>query len=102
MSQILTAATPPSPTTESGPALQSEVAGLIIAALNLEVRPEDIVPDDPLYGEGLGLDSIDILEIALVVSKRYGLQIKAGDADNAKVFASLRALAGHIVTHRTA
>ena len=48
------------------------------------------------------LSVTDILEIALVVSKRYGLQIKAGDADNAKVFASLRALAGHIVTHRTA
>ena len=101
MSQILTAATPPSPTTESGPALQSEVAGLIIAALNLEVRPEDIVPDDPLYGEGLGLDSIDILEIALEVSKRYGFQLRADNEDNVRIFRSLRSLADHIAGQRT-
>ena len=58
--------------------LQREVADLIVQALNLDVAPEDIKADDPLYGDGLGLDSIDVLEIALVVSKRYGLQLRAG------------------------
>ena len=101
MSQILNAATTPSPATEAGPALQSEVAGLILAALNLEVRPEDINPDDPLYGEGLGLDSIDILEIALEVSKRYGFQLRADNEDNVRIFRSLRSLADHIAGQRT-
>ena len=82
---------------------ERELAELLVESLNLEdVDPASIDPEAALFNDGLGLDSIDILEIALVVSKRYGLQIKAGDADNAKVFASLRALAGHIVTHRTA
>src|SRR5947209_20354123 len=51
-------------------ALQREVAELIVEALNLEMTADEIKPDEPLYGEGLGLDSIDVLEIALVVSKR--------------------------------
>ena len=59
--------------------LEAEVASLIVSALNLEVAADEIDPEAPLYGEGLGLDSIDILEIALVISKKYGLQIKAGD-----------------------
>lgn len=90
-----------SPEAAAVDALLPELAELVVEAVNLDIPATDIQPDTPLYRDGLGLDSIDILEIALVVSKRYGLQIKAGDADNAKVFASLRALAGHIVTHRT-
>ncbi len=82
-------------------ALLAEVAALIVAALNLEMAAEDIDADQPLYGEGLGLGSIDILEVALVVSKRYGFQLRAEDEDNAKLYASLRALAGHIAAHRT-
>jgi acyl carrier protein len=81
-------------------ALEAEVASLIVSSLNLEVPAEDIDPLAPLYGEGLGLDSIDILEIALVISKKYGLQIKAGDKDNVRIFASLRNLAAHISQHR--
>jgi len=81
-------------------ALEAEVASLIVSALNLEVAAGDIDPTAPLYGEGLGLDSIDILEIALVLSKKYGLQIKAGDKDNVRIFASLRNLAAHIAQHR--
>jgi len=81
-------------------ALEAEVASLIVSALNLEVAAQDIDPLAPLYGEGLGLDSIDILEIALVISKKYGLQIKAGDKDNVRIFASLRNLAAHIAQHR--
>ena len=56
-------------------ALEREVADLIVQALNLDVAAAEIAPDAPLYGEGLGLDSIDILEIALVVSKQYGMQL---------------------------
>ena len=61
----------------------------------------DIVPDEPLYGEGLGLDSIDILEVALVVSKHYGFQLRADNEDNVHVFTSLRSLATHIAASRT-
>jgi len=85
----------------SAAALVREVAGLIVEALNLEVAPADIDPDAPLYGEGLGLDSIDILEIALVVSKRYGVQLRADSEENERIFGSLRQLADHITAHRT-
>ena len=81
--------------------LMAEVAALIVEALNLDVTPEDIQPDDPLYGEGLGLDSIDMLEIALVVSKRYGFQLKSDNEDNIRIFSSLRALATYIASQRT-
>jgi acyl carrier protein len=81
--------------------LTSEVAGLIVAALNLEVAASEIDADAPLYGEGLGLDSIDILEIALVVSKRYGVQLRADSQENQSIFASLRHLCGYIAAHRT-
>ncbi|HEV2284950.1 MAG TPA: phosphopantetheine-binding protein [Steroidobacteraceae bacterium] len=81
--------------------LTRELAGLIVEALNLEVAPADIGPDQPLYGEGLGLDSIDILEIALVVSKQYGVQLRADSEDNQRIFASLRQLAEYVNAHRT-
>jgi acyl carrier protein len=54
-----------------------------------------------LYGDGLGLDSIDILELALVVSKRYGFQLRADDEDNLRIFLSLRSLSDYIRTQRT-
>jgi acyl carrier protein len=85
----------------SAAALVREVAGLIVAALNLDVAPADIDPDAPLYGEGLGLDSIDILEIALVVSKQYGVQLRADSEENERIFGSLRQLADYITAHRT-
>ncbi len=85
----------------SAAALLREVAGLIVEALNLEVAPADIDPDKPMYGEGLGLDSIDILEIALVVSKRYGVQLRADSQENERIFGSLRQLADYITAHRT-
>jgi acyl carrier protein len=87
--------------TEPDQALQSEVAGLIVTALNLDIGPRDIQPDAPLYGEGLGLDSIDILEVALVVSKQYGFSLRADSADNARIFSSLAGLTRHIAAHRT-
>lgn len=81
--------------------LMRDLAGIVVEALNLDMQASDIAPDDPLYGEGLGLDSIDILEIALVVSKRYGFQLRADDENNVRIFTSLRTLAEHIAAHRT-
>jgi len=81
--------------------LTGEVAGLIVEALNLDIPPRDIDPDQPLYGEGLGLDSIDILEIALVVSKQYGVQLRADSEENQRIFGSLRQLVDYIIAHRT-
>jgi acyl carrier protein len=83
------------------PALEREVAALIVDALGLEVQPEDIAADAPLYGEGLGLDSIDILEVALVVSKKYGFQLRSDDENNVRIFQSVGSLAAHIAAHRT-
>ncbi len=80
---------------------ERELAQVIVDALNLEVQPRDIDPDAPLYREGLGLDSIDILEIALTLSKRYGLQLRSDDAENAAIFRSLRSLNDHVQQHRT-
>jgi acyl carrier protein len=82
-------------------ALLREVAQLVVSSLNLETAAADIDPAEPLYGDGLGLDSIDILEVALVVSKRYGLQLRADHEDNTKIFSSLRNLADHIAAQRT-
>jgi acyl carrier protein len=82
-------------------ALEHEIAALIVTALNLDTEPQAIDPLAPLYGDELGIDSIDILEIALVVSKQYGVQIKADSDDNSRIFASLRALAAYIGEHRS-
>jgi acyl carrier protein len=73
-----------------------ELATLITTALNLDVGPEQIDPDAPLYREGLGLDSIDILGIAVVVAKRYDLQLKADSQENHQIFRSLRSLADYV------
>jgi acyl carrier protein len=89
----------PAPPADVG--LQREIAVLFVQALNLEVTAEEIDPDAPLYGEGLGLDSIDILEVALIVSKHYGIQLRADSQENQHIFRSLRHLAEHIAAHRT-
>ena len=80
--------------------LQREVATLLVEALNLEIAADAIDPEAPLYGEGLGLDSIDILEVALVVSQRYGFQLRSDDEDNVRIFRSLASLAEHIAANR--
>jgi acyl carrier protein len=77
-----------------------DLARLIVATLNLEVRAEEIDPAAPLYGEGLGLDSIDILEIALAVSKAYGVKLRTDDEGNRRIFGSLRSLSQHIQLQR--
>ena len=81
--------------------LQREVAELLIKCLNLEVTADQIALDAPLYGEGLGLDSIDVLEVALEVSKRYGLQLRSDSKDNQHIFSSLRSLSDYIAAQRT-
>jgi acyl carrier protein len=95
------AATAHQPGAADTDALTRELAELIVQALNLELSATAIDPDAPLYGEGLGLDSIDILEIALVVSKRYAVQLRADSAENEQIFRSLRRLAEYIIAHRT-
>lgn len=78
-----------------------DVARLIVAALNLDIAPEEIAPDAPLFGEGLGLDSIDALELALAISREYGLELRSDDARNRQVFASLQTLTDYIDETRT-
>jgi len=80
---------------------ESEIAKLIVETLHLEVLPDDIVPTDRLFGDGLGLDSIDALELALAISRRYGVELKSDDDRISAIFASLRSLAGHIDVNRT-
>jgi len=93
--------TKPSIAAQTNVELEREVAQLMVAALNLEVAPESIEADSELYGDGLGLDSIDILEIALVVSKQYGIQMKTEGEDNFAIFKSLRSLSAYISQNRT-
>jgi acyl carrier protein len=86
----------------SAASLERELAGLLVEVLHLEIAAGDIQPEAPLYGEqGLGLDSIDILEIAVAISKKYGFKLRSDDPDNDRIFASLRALASHIAEKRS-
>jgi acyl carrier protein len=82
-------------------AAQNELATLVVTSLNLEgTSPGEIDPDAPLFGGDLGLDSIDALEIALAVSKRYGFQLRSDNPDNKRIFTSLRTLSEHIEQQR--
>ena len=76
------------------------LATLIVQTLNLDVAAAAIDPQAPLFGEGLGLDSIDMLEIALAVSQTYGVKLRADDTDNNKIFRSLSSLNHYIQQHR--
>jgi acyl carrier protein len=80
---------------------EHEVAQLLVDALHLEMTPAEIEPDLPLFGEGLGLDSIDALEIALAISRTYGFELKSDDGRAHQVFASLGNLTRYIDQHRT-
>jgi acyl carrier protein len=88
-------------TTGTHATTEHEVAELLVNTLQLEVAPPDIQPDEPLFGEGLGLDSIDALEIALAISRTYGLELKSDVARAHQVFVSLRSLTRYIDMHRT-
>lgn len=81
--------------------LEGEVAQLIVEAVGLDAGADSIEPEGSLFGEGLGLDSIDLLEIALAISGKYGFQLRSDDPENERIFASLRSLSAHIATHRT-
>ena len=82
------------------PALELELAELFVQALNLDTPAAEIDPEAPLFGEGLGLDSIDILEVALEVSRRYGFELRSDDENNHQIFQSLRSMARHVAQHR--
>jgi acyl carrier protein len=81
-------------------AAEAELAAIIVETLNLEIPAAEIEPETPLYGEGMGLDSIDMLEISLVVSQRYGVKLRADDESNQEIFRSLRSLSQYIQTHQ--
>ncbi len=80
---------------------ESRLAELIVASLQLDLAAEDIEPDARLFGEGLGLDSIDALELALAISKTYGFELRSDDERNKRIFASLRTLSAHVEASRT-
>lgn len=80
---------------------EHELAELIVSSLNLEhLKAADFEPEQPLFGGDSALDSIDALELALAVSKRYGFQLRSDNADNKRIFTSLRSLSAHIEQHR--
>ena len=79
---------------------EANLARLIVTTLNLEIDGAEIDPEAPLYDEGLGLDSIDMLEIALAVSKEFGVKLRADNEDNKQIFSSLRSLSSYIQQHR--
>ena len=87
---------------EQGPSVEAilgtEIARLIIATLHLELTPQEVDPAAPLFGDGLGLDSIDLLEIVLAISQNYGINLRAEDR---AAFASVSALTAHVHQHRT-
>ena len=88
------------PAAPDHPDLERELAQLFVDALNLETPAAGIDVTAPLFGDGLGLDSIDILEVALEISQRYGFQLRSDDEDNARIFRSIRSLAAHVAQHR--
>lgn len=82
-------------------ALEQDVAKLIVQTLKLKVDPAAVQPEAALFGEGLGLDSIDALELSLAISQTYGYQLKSSDPEIKAIFSSLRALTNAIEKHRT-
>lgn len=89
------------PTTVNQSAAEQHLAALIVSSLQLELSPDDIAPDQRLFGDGLGLDSIDALELALAISKTYGFELRSDDERNKRIFASLRSLSRHVEELRT-
>jgi len=81
--------------------LEPELARLIVEVVNLDCAPDEIDPEAPLFGEGLGLDSIDLLEVALAISQQYGFKLRSDDENNKVTFSCLRALSAYVEQHRT-
>jgi len=82
-------------------ALEREVAALIVLTLKLKAEPSTIQPEAALFGDGLGLDSIDALELSLAIAQTYGYQVKSSDPEIKEIFSSLRSLARAIEKNRT-
>lgn len=77
--------------------LKQQIKEVIVSALQLEdVAPDDIKDSEPLFGEGLGLDSIDALELGVALKKKFGVKFSSEGIDNKKHFASVDALAAYI------
>lgn len=94
------ATTTPKSMTPQTPA-EHELAELLVGSLNIENRSADTIdPESALFGGELGLDSIDALELALAISKRYGFQLRSDNPDNKRIFSSLRELSAHIERER--
>jgi acyl carrier protein len=84
-------------------AAERELADLLVESLNLEdIEAGAIDPEAPLFNTGLGLDSIDALELALAISKKYGFQLRSDSDENRRIFASLRALSAHVEANKVA
>jgi len=82
--------------------LEEELKKLIIEALVLEdLEPGDIQAEQALFVEGLGLDSIDALELAMAIDKKFGVRIRADDEQNRHIFASVKNLAAYVSQHKT-
>lgn len=101
MSSPQTVSATAAPASAGSPALEAELAQLFVDALNLETPAAEIDPEASLFGDGLGLDSIDILEVALEISQRYGFQLRSDDENNQQIFRNLRSLAAHVAANRT-
>lgn len=80
---------------------EAALAAMIVSVLQLETDPAAIGPDDRLFGDGLGLDSIDALELALAISRAHGFELRSDDERNQQIFRSLRTLSAHIEANRT-
>lgn len=80
--------------------LENQTAQLIIDTLNLDIDIADIDPEDYLFGEGLALDSIDALELAMAITQQFGFQLRSDDSKNREIFRSLRTLAQHIAENK--
>jgi len=81
--------------------IKQQIKELIISSLELEdIRPENIIDSEPLFGDGLGLDSIDALELGVALRKKFGVKFSAENADNKKHFASVDTLAAYIEASR--
>lgn len=80
---------------------EAEMAELLVDVLNLEdVEANEIDPNEPLFGEGLGLDSIDALEIALAISQQHGVEMKAEDESTREAFATLKSLCEFVASNK--
>ncbi|QJR15720.1 phosphopantetheine-binding protein [Usitatibacter palustris] len=77
--------------------IEQELASLLVETLHLEgVAANQIDPVAPLFGEGLGLDSLDMLELSMAIEQKYGIKLRSDDPDNRTIFASLRSLGQYV------